>query len=128
MTALHPGSMSVLPDPLKVRKRGSNYSGILQAAASPGRLLQYKTRRDVADNQRVGGNCGFIADSNRSNDAGVTTDENMVADNGSAWMRSSTDGAPAMKGAICSDVGFSVDSYRAAVTDDHARSDLGIRM
>jgi hypothetical protein len=37
-------------------------------------------------------------------------------------------GMPAMERSVGSDVGFSVDSYRTAVTDDHAGADLGIRM
>jgi hypothetical protein len=58
----------------------------------------------------------------------VTPDEDVVADDGSAWSRSRTDGTPAMERTVGSDVGFSVDSYRTAVTDDHAGADLGIRM
>jgi hypothetical protein len=37
-------------------------------------------------------------------------------------------GTAAMERAVGSDTGFSVDSYRTAVTDDHAGADLGIRM
>jgi hypothetical protein len=33
-----------------------------------------------------------------------------------------------MKRAVSSDVGFSMDSHRTAVTDDHAGTNLGIRM
>ena len=58
----------------------------------------------------------------------MTTDEDMVADNGSAGSRSCADGTPAMECAIGTDVGFSVYSYWAAVTDDHARADLGVRV
>jgi hypothetical protein len=58
----------------------------------------------------------------------VTPDEDVVADDRSAWSRSGADGAAAMERAVGSDGGFSVDSYRTAVTDDHAGADLGIRM
>jgi hypothetical protein len=58
----------------------------------------------------------------------VTPDEDVVANDGSAWSRSCADGTAAMERAVGSDSGFSVDSYRTAVTDEHAGADLGIRM
>jgi hypothetical protein len=58
----------------------------------------------------------------------VTADEDVVTNDGSAWSRSGADGTAAMERAVGSDAGFGVDSYRTAVTDDHAGADLGIRM
>ena len=58
----------------------------------------------------------------------MTPDEDVVSDDGSAWSRSRADGTPAMERTVGSDVRFGVDSYRTAVTDDHAGADLGIRM
>jgi hypothetical protein len=58
----------------------------------------------------------------------VTPDEDVVANDGSAWSRSGTDSTAAMERAVGSNTGFSMDSYRTAVTNDHAGADLGIRM
>jgi hypothetical protein len=70
----------------------------------------------------------LITDSNCTNDARLTSDEDVIADDGSAGSRSCTDGTPAMDRAVGSDFGFSVNSYRTAVTDDHAGADVSIRM
>jgi len=58
----------------------------------------------------------------------VTPDEDVVANDGAAWSRSSADSTAAVERAVGSDSGFAVDSYRTTVTDDHAGANLGIRM
>jgi hypothetical protein len=58
----------------------------------------------------------------------VTSDEDVVADDGSSWSRSCADGTHAMDRAVGADFGVTVNSDRTAMTDEHARADLGIRM
>jgi hypothetical protein len=58
----------------------------------------------------------------------VTSDEDVVADDGSAWSRSCADSAHAMERAVGADFGVTVNSDRTAMTDERARADLGIRM
>jgi hypothetical protein len=58
----------------------------------------------------------------------VTSDVDVVTTDGSAWARSCADGTHAMERAVGADFGVTVNSYRTAVTDDHAGADLGIRM
>jgi len=58
----------------------------------------------------------------------VTSDEDVVADDGSAVLRSFADGTQAMERAVGADFGGKVDSDRTAMTDEQAGADLGIRM
>jgi hypothetical protein len=58
----------------------------------------------------------------------VTSDEDVVADDGSAWSRSCADSAHAMERTVGADFGVTVNSDRTAMTDERARADLGIRM
>ena len=58
----------------------------------------------------------------------MTSDEDVVADDGSARSRSCADGTHAMERAVGADPGVPVNSDRTAMTDDHAGANLGIRM
>ena len=58
----------------------------------------------------------------------MTPDEDVVANDGSAWLRSCADSAHAMERTVGADFGVTVNSDRTAMTDEHARANLGIWM
>jgi hypothetical protein len=81
---------------------------------------------NVADNQRIRGDHCTVANGNRSNDARVASDQDVIADAGSAWSRSGADGAHMMECAVGPDLGGAVHSDGTAMRDDQAWADLSV--